>query len=89
MARNFDVISLGVLPLIDTVEGNQNVSQNAVNSWLGTYGSEADPLFNQVLTVTGGNFSGGDPTTTSRASRSRSRGSARRPMTRRCCSTPR
>lgn len=62
MARNFDVISLGVLPLIDTVEGNQNVSQNAVNSWLGTYGSEADPLFNQVLTVTGGNFSGGDPT---------------------------
>lgn len=41
MPTTFEAIYLGVLPLIDTGEGNQNVDQNAVNSWLGLYGGSS------------------------------------------------
>lgn len=44
MATSFDVLFLGNLALIDTNEGDQNVSTTAVNSWLGTYGGVTDPL---------------------------------------------
>ncbi|SLN16612.1 Hint domain-containing protein [Pseudooctadecabacter jejudonensis] len=44
MPTSFEVLFLGNLPDIDAGEGNQFVSQTAVNSWLGTYGSASDPL---------------------------------------------
>lgn len=46
MATSFEVLFLGNLPLIDTSEGDQFVSQAAVASWLGTYGSQTSPLSN-------------------------------------------
>lgn len=46
MPTTFEAIFLGTLPLIDTGEGNQNVSQSAVNSWLGLYGG-AEKLSSQ------------------------------------------
>ena len=63
MAATFEVIALGNLPLIDTAEGNQFVSQAAVNSWLGTYGSLGDPLSNsgaiQTFAPGAAGFAGG------------------------------
>ncbi len=44
MSTSFEVIFIGNLRDIDPVEGNTRVSQGAVNSWLGTYGSLANPL---------------------------------------------
>ena len=49
MATSFEVLFLGNLANIDPVEGNNRVSQNAVNSWLGTYGSAANPLSNTAI----------------------------------------
>lgn len=49
MATSFEVIYLGNLAVIDPAEGNSFVSQNAVNSWLGTYGSTANPLSNTAV----------------------------------------
>jgi len=46
MATTFEVLFLGNLPVIDTGEGDQFVSQAAVAAWLGTYGSVSDPLSN-------------------------------------------
>ena len=48
MATSFEVLSLGNFALIDPGEGNQSVSQGAVNSCLGTYGSLANPLSNSA-----------------------------------------
>ena len=44
MATSFEVFYLGSLAPIDPVEGDQNLSAAAVNSWLGTYGSVGDGL---------------------------------------------
>lgn len=61
MPTSFDVFYLGNLPLIDTREGDQFVSQSAVASWLGTYGSAADPLSSpdNVQQWTAGSYDGG------------------------------
>ena len=64
MPTSFEVLSLGNLPLIDTAEGNQFVSQAAVASWLGTYGSLADPLSNSAqadFAPGAAGFAGGNP----------------------------
>ncbi|WP_439142237.1 Hint domain-containing protein [Pseudooctadecabacter sp.] len=61
MPTSFEVLFLGNLPDIDTGEGNQFVSQTAVDSWLGTYGSAADPLAStdNVKNWEADSFSGG------------------------------
>ena len=48
MPTSFEVLYLGNLAMIDPAEGDQFVSQAAVNAWLGTYGSLADPLSNSA-----------------------------------------
>ncbi len=53
MATTFSVFSLGVLPVIDTVENNND----AENAWALeglTFGSADDPLFNDVATMSPG-----------------------------------
>lgn len=44
VATSFEVFYLGNLAPIDPTEGDQTVSQTAVNSWLGTYGSAGNGL---------------------------------------------
>lgn len=48
MAKSFETLLLGNLPLIETAKGNQDSSQTALNSWLGTYGSSDAPLANDL-----------------------------------------
>lgn len=64
MPTSFEVLYLGNLQLIDTTEGDQFVDQTAVNSWLGTYGSAADPLAStdNVMDWEAEDFSGGQAT---------------------------
>ncbi|SMX31137.1 Hint domain-containing protein [Octadecabacter ascidiaceicola] len=64
MPTSFEVLYLGNLPLIDTTEGDQFVDQTAVNSWLGIYGSAADPLAStdNVMDWAPASFSGGQAT---------------------------
>lgn len=50
MPTSFEVIFLGTLPLIDTTQGNE-VAENAAGI-LGTYGSGANPLYNNVQFLT-------------------------------------
>ena len=49
MPTTFEVISLGQLPLIDTVQGNE-IAENAAGL-LGSYGSSGDPLYNHIRTL--------------------------------------
>lgn len=44
MATTFEAIYLGVLPILDPQEGNDNLSTTAVDQWLGSYGSATDKL---------------------------------------------
>jgi len=62
MPTSFEVLFLGKLPAIDTGEGNQFVSQSAVNSWLGSYGTAGNPLASSenVRDWTPGGFEGGN-----------------------------
>ncbi|MBY6004628.1 Hint domain-containing protein [Salipiger bermudensis] len=57
-STDFEIISLGVLPRIDTTEGN-DTAENA-DALLGTHGSVDDPLFDQVQTLTALDTSTGD-----------------------------
>lgn len=61
MATTFDVFYLGNLQQIDTAEGNQYVDTNAVNSWLGTYGSAGTGLSAnaQTMSPAGSGYFGG------------------------------
>ncbi|MBU2992050.1 Hint domain-containing protein [Octadecabacter sp. 1_MG-2023] len=64
MPTSFEVLYLGNLDLIDTQEGDQLVDTTAVNSWLGTYGSAANPLAStdNVMDWVADDFSGGQST---------------------------
>ena len=57
MATTFDVIFLGTLPLIDTIQGNE-FAENAAGL-LGVYGTAANPLSENVQTLSA-NFTGFD-----------------------------
>lgn len=59
-STTFNVIYLGQLDIIDPMEGNGVLSETAVNNLLGTYGSEADPLYQQVRTWSAIDYSGGN-----------------------------
>lgn len=61
MPTTYQVFALGQLPDWDTAEGGTNVSTGRVNQSLGTYGSAADPLFENIVTWTpaGAGFNGG------------------------------
>lgn len=61
MPTTFQVFSLGQLPVWDAVEGNNILSTALVDDALGTYGSTADPLFNDIATFApaGVGFAGG------------------------------
>lgn len=65
MPTSFEAIYLGVLPILDPAEGNQNLSQSAVNAWLGTYGGAGDKLSQKdnIVDFAPGSigFAGGDP----------------------------
>ena len=63
MPTSFQVFSLGQLPVWDTAEGNTTLAVGAVNAALGSYGSAADPLFNDIATFApaGNGFNGGTP----------------------------
>lgn len=61
MATSFEVIFLGTLPLIDTTQGNE-VVENAA-AILGTYGSGANPLSNNVRNLTAERLSEDDNAT--------------------------
>lgn len=61
MATTFDVIFLGTLPLIDTIQGNE-VAENAAGL-LGVYGTAGNPLSENVQTLSA-NFTGFDENTT-------------------------
>jgi hypothetical protein len=60
MPTTFNVIYLGVLPDLDTIEGNSDV-ENATALVGTTFGSEGDPLFEhfQVFSQGTGGYSGG------------------------------
>ncbi|TCO68856.1 Hint domain-containing protein [Rhodovulum euryhalinum] len=58
---SFDVIYLGLLPRIDTTQGNET-AENAAGI-LGTYGSTTDPLFSDVSTLVSTRLSEDDDTT--------------------------
>ena len=55
MATNYEVISLGQLSLIDTTQGNDLME--SAELLLGTYGSEADPLYDRVVYLEAGRLS--------------------------------
>ncbi len=61
MATTFDVLFLGTLPLIDTVQGNE-IAENAAGL-LGSYGTVANPLSENVQTLSA-NFLGFDDNAT-------------------------
>ncbi|MBO6885205.1 MAG: Hint domain-containing protein [Marivita sp.] len=61
MATTFDVIFLGTLPLIDTTQGNE-IAENAAGL-LGSYGTAASPLSENVQTLSA-NFLGFDDNAT-------------------------
>ncbi len=46
MSTTFNVIYLGNFASLDPVEGDQNLSQSAVNGLIGTYGSAGNGLSN-------------------------------------------
>lgn len=50
MPTTFQVFYLGVAPLIDPIESNAT-SENAAGLLSATYGSFADPLFDNVQTL--------------------------------------
>ena len=61
MPTSFTVFSLGVLPLIDPVEGNNNAE--GANLLLGqTFGSQGNALLNNAATLTPISFAGGNTT---------------------------
>lgn len=64
MATTFNVFYLGQLPLLDPSEGNQLVDESAVNAWLDDYGSESNPLFDNIKEFSPGDggFGGGEST---------------------------
>lgn len=61
MATTFDVIFLGRLPLIDTTQGNE-IAENAAGL-LGSYGTAANPLSENVQTLSAERLSEDDNTT--------------------------
>jgi Ca2+-binding RTX toxin-like protein len=61
MATTFDVLFLGTLPLIDTVQGNE-IAENAAGL-LGSYGTVANPLSENVQTLSAERLSEDDNTT--------------------------
>ena len=61
MATTFDVLFLGTLPLIDTVQGNE-IAENAAGL-LGSYGTVANPLSENVQTLSADRLSEDDNTT--------------------------
>lgn len=54
MATTFEVLFLGNLPLIDTVQGNEDV-ENA-DALLGSYGTAANPLSESIQTLSANNL---------------------------------
>ena len=61
MATTFDVVFLGRLPLIDTIQGNE-IAENAAGL-LGSYGTAANPLSENVQTLSAERLSEDDNTT--------------------------
>lgn len=61
MATTFEVIYLGTRPLIDTTQGNE-IAENAAGL-LGTYGTVANPLSENVQTLSADRLSEDDSTT--------------------------
>lgn len=61
MATTFDVLFLGTLPLIDTVQGNE-IAENAAGL-LGSYGTVANPLSEAIQTLSAVDLSEDDNTT--------------------------
>ena len=49
-STDFEIIALGVLPKIDTAEGN-DTAENAA-AILGMHGTASDPLFDHVQSLT-------------------------------------